>query len=159
MNIEQWGVVAEIIGSLGTVALAIIVIIINRNYEKQKIDHDMQHWWHTHNSSVLSDPDLLEIEAKLHPYGDITAEDVKRMYLHFMKLNIALNCWSSSSLADNEIKEETIHNCVETTFKDKDFVIEHVLRRGYPRDFSEEIKHRYEKKEQLKKKAKEFLSW
>lgn len=145
MDLESISQLFQIIDASGTAFLAIIVILINRRHEKQKIDHEMQNWWQSRNETVILDPHLLNIEAKLHPYEDLSAEDIKRMYLHFMTLNIALNSWSSKYLGDRYIINATILSCINITYMDRDFIIKNILTRGHPEDFVNEITFGYGK--------------
>ncbi|TPM39366.1 MULTISPECIES: hypothetical protein [unclassified Mesorhizobium] len=139
---EIFGAIGALIGAVGTIALTWLVFRFSQKQEAQKSTEDVQNWWQTHNSVVLSNPRLLSLEKRLHPFGDLTDEEVRRLYIHFMTLNVCYNAWANRDQIDRSLSESTIDNSVNRLFLDRDFVVQHVLPRGYPKDFAEEILRR-----------------
>jgi hypothetical protein len=134
--------VAEIASAAATVILAWLVYQFSRKQEIDKSTGDIQKEWQNHNAVVLGHPELIAMEGKLHPNGQLTDEQVRRMYLHFMTLNVCYNSWANGDEVDRELAQSTINNSVNRMYSDREFVFAHVLPRGYPLKFTAEIRRR-----------------
>jgi len=68
------------------------------------------------------------------------------MYRYFILLNIALSLFEADKRGsvDTSTYQSQMNNTANTTFQDKEFIKQHVLPRGYPRTFRDDIITRWE---------------
>jgi len=89
------------------------------------------------NNTVLSDNDLLKIEAENHPFGVVNEADMKRIYHYFNWLNVSVYIYNAHKIgiADKELRDTRLRNHALITFRDREFIRIHVFPRGYGDDF------------------------
>lgn len=94
-----------------------------------------------YNGLVLGNKDFQQAERDGHPWGTLSEEEVVRMYRHFLKLNLAVDLWEA--MRRDAIESHTFHSyfrhSANTTFYDRDFIKKHVLPRGYPQQFRDDL--------------------
>ncbi len=96
---------------------------------------------------VLSDPDLQDFEAKMHPHDDLNRSDVKKMYQYFILLNVQHSRFVSnnSKIIDEHFYIESIKNTSRMTYTDREFIENNCLKRGYPESFANELRGEWKK--------------
>lgn len=94
--------------------------------------------WQTFNQLVVGDTDFQDFEAELHPYEDLSRKDVKRIYFHFLRFNVAYAAFSGASEGELEAKlaESSLANLANVSFHDREFIKKHVFARGYNKAFA-----------------------
>ncbi|MDX1039516.1 hypothetical protein GOL69_19880 [Sinorhizobium medicae] len=136
--------IAEIIGAGATVVLTFIIFDYTKKRELFESTAQIQTEWQVHNQIILSDTDLLAMETEMHPFGQITSAETKRMYAYFLKLNLAFNSWVGQSLhVDEKLATSTINNTINCLYSDRAFIRTHVFPRGYPHGFTQMIEEKW----------------
>ncbi|MFK0273259.1 hypothetical protein ACIQUG_06270 [Ensifer sp. NPDC090286] len=143
-TLEVLANVAEIVAAGATVAISWFIFDYTRKREIFESSAQIQTEWQIHNQIIMSDNYLLEMEADMHPFGEISSEQTKRMYSYFLKLNLAFNSWSGSALhVDEKLATSTVNNTINILYSDREFIKSHVFPRGYPRSFTRMIEDKW----------------
>lgn len=152
MTLEDYAAIASIIASIATVlilgtsaSVALMLYIWHRDSAKAAnariLNEDRRHL----NELMLSNQQLHDLEIKRHRWGRLNKDEVVLMYTYLMYLNIAhsaLEAYKRNALG-RETFESHINNTANLTHKDRDFINQHVLPRGYGIGFQSELKNRW----------------
>ena len=146
MTLQDAAHLAQIVSGIAqvlflTVSTTVAVLVYrwhrsNAHIEaERRLSEDLRHY----NNMILEDEELQDIEVENHPHGNLDRDGVKRMYKHFIRMNISMNLWEARRR--NAVSEKRflthLNNLAMQTYRDRDFIMQHVLPRGYPEDFRE----------------------
>lgn len=156
MTLSEWADVARIVSSIGTIViLATSVYIAYRVHRWQRdsakaqaqsqFSEQMRHF----NFLILESEELQALEAKHHPWGKLSCQEVKNMYRYFVLLNVAhsLLAAKNSKNIDEEAFESHMTNFANMMFDEREFIKKHCLPRGYPKVFRQELINRWESRD------------
>jgi hypothetical protein len=154
VTLQEYSWVAQIISSIVNILLvgvstSVAVYVYRWHRESAKVEtirrlsEDLRHY----NELVLSNEDLQELATENHPWGKLQKDDIRRMYRYFTYLNIAVNMFEARArgAVDMNKYESHINNTANLTFKDREFIKQHVLPCGYAKVFREELLYRWER--------------
>lgn len=140
INLQNIHAVSEIVGALATVVIAWLVFSYSRKRESLELTASIQRDWQQVNVAVLSSEELLAIEAKLHPFGALDVAQARSLFRHFLILNVAFSAWASRGhFSHDALAQSTVRDAINIVYKDREFVRNHVLPRGYPAEFAKII--------------------
>jgi len=145
MTLTDISDIFSIIASVATVFIALWVFLWTQRSEKNNQRRHSNNEMQTFNLAVLQDDNLLQIEADRHPFGEIGLDGARKMYQHFLWLNITDNIRKASKngLLDKAVAEARFANQALLTYPDRDFLEKHVFPRGYETDFIEAFRKRW----------------
>jgi hypothetical protein len=148
LTLEDYANIAQIVGGIGGVVIAAVsaafawfgynwLKLSARVEARRRLSDALRQY----NELVLQSPDFQKSEAAGHPWGPISEADVVRMYRHFLTLNLSVDLWEA--MRRDAIEPHTYHSFIRhtanTTFSDREFIKKHVLPRGYPQLFRDEL--------------------
>lgn len=130
-----------------TAALGFSIYTYNRQKKKQNFlgTRDFNLSWQSYNQVVSNDKDFQEFEQSLHPHGELTRKDVKRMYFYFMRFNTIYSAFRENGEFNSALATSALHTEANVSFKDRHFVRRHVFSRGYDKDFSRKFEAMWQK--------------
>ena len=154
MELKDWADLARIVTSFASLAVLCFTAYIAWSVKKWQVDaaksnmssQTTEHM-RQYNMLVLSDPDLQDFEAKMHPHDDLNRSDVKKMYQYFILLNVQHSRFVSnnSKIIDEHFYIESIKNTSRMTYTDREFIENNCLKRGYPESFANELRGEWKK--------------
>jgi hypothetical protein len=141
--------IAGILSAAATIALTWIIYRYTRKREQFESTSQVQNEWQFYNQIAISDPEILEMDARAHPFGTLDAGGMKRLNVAFLKLNIAYNTWSGGNgHVDRKVAESSLNNVANTLYADRSFIRVHALPRGYPVEFAQMMERKWSNIEQ-----------
>lgn len=140
----DFSVVADFVGlagSLGTVAIAVVVFRWSRRAASLDANRLVQNEWQAVNIAVASNENLVVHDFNFHPFGDISRSEHYKLLLYFMHLNTSFNVWKSfcNGLVERDLAMAVLNNQANLLYDDRSFVEVHALTRGYTADFKGEL--------------------
>ena len=129
------------------IAVAFSGFVFNRQRKNQKFvgTRDFNLSWQAFNQLVVEDEDFQEFEKVLHPYGELTAAEIKRMYFYFLRFNNIYSVFSSTGEMHDPLAISALHTEANVSFKDQEFVRQHVFVRGYDAAFIRQVETLWKK--------------
>ncbi|MEL7184667.1 MAG: hypothetical protein AAGK57_13590, partial [Pseudomonadota bacterium] len=89
--------------------------------------------WSQLNDAILEVEEYQKFEQDMHPHGDLTADDVKKLYFYFNILNKArlslFMVWNDD--VDVKLGNTNLNLVANLLYKDRQFVRDHAFPRGY----------------------------
>jgi hypothetical protein len=154
LTLTDYANIAQIIGGIGGVIVATVSAAFAwfgykwlQQSARVEARRHLSDALRQYNEFVLQSPDLQKNAAAHHPWGTITEVEVVQMYRYFLTLNLAVDIWEAKE--KKAIEPHTYHSHIRhtanITFNDRDFIITHVLPRGYPQSFRNELLSLWEK--------------
>jgi uncharacterized membrane protein len=153
LTLSDWADIARIVTSIASVlvlaASATAAVLVYRWQRKlarieatRKLNDDNR----AYNLLVIENEDLQSLDAQRHRWGQLENSDVKKMFSYFILVNISYNLYEAylNNAVDKNVYRSQLDNCANTTYLEKDFVLQHVFPRGYKEGFCNEIKERWE---------------
>lgn len=132
-------------------ALSAFAAVYAYKWSREKIKIDAQKFlaeqrWN-YNSLLMNYDELKHIEIDRHPWGKINKEDIGNMVIYFTLLNASVTLWQAHKLSAVEegIYESAFNHLANRTHRDREFIKQHILPRGYPKLYREELIQRWEK--------------
>ena len=96
------------------------------------------------NQALLNDPELLEFEIELHPFGKLTKREMKKVYFYFLRWNVAYSAYTGKGEMLDRLALSALNNEANISFPDREFIKQHVFGRGYNREFTAEFEKKWE---------------
>ena len=98
-----------------------------------------------YNLLVLENDFLQDMETNNHRWGKLEKHDVKKMYSYFILFNVSYNLYDaySNNSIDEDVYKAQLDNTANTTYRERDFILQHVFPRGYKKSFCGEIESRW----------------
>jgi hypothetical protein len=149
--LQNWVNVFQMVGSAGTVAVAVLMYIWQRRSTRALSGTTFAEQMRHYNLLILQDEDMLRFEAERHPFGrgkgaaEFSVDDAKKMYMFFILLNIghAQYIAHRSGALDDRAYHATMGNSANMTYPDRDFIRTHCFPRGYTPEFRKEYEKRW----------------
>lgn len=135
----------SLILSGAAIAFAAYVHWNQRKLQKHLNTRDFNSAWQGFNQTLVSNDAFVGFERVAHPYGELSEEDVKRLYFYFMRFNVAYSAFIGDKQLRSKLAESALKNEINVSFKDREFIKRHVFRRGYDSDFAEKFIAGWEK--------------
>jgi hypothetical protein len=98
-----------------------------------------------YNELVLANPDWLQSEAAKHTWGPISQDEMIKMYRYFLLLNASVHLWEAHvrEAVSLTTYQSTMNHHANITYMEREFIKKHVLPRGYPLAYREELLYRW----------------
>ena len=147
MTVSELADIATIFTAMGTLAVAFFVYQWTRQADTNQTAAQINGAWQAFNRTVISDPTLLALDASLHPYGALSAEDQRKLYFFFLWLNVADDTLRAQKkgIVDAELAEARLGNQARMTYSEREFLEAHVFPRGYQKTaIVKELRARWE---------------
>ncbi len=154
LNLDDWVKIAKIVTSVGSVLILAISTWIAYSIWKLQRDlarssaislhvEQMRHW----NLLVLENTDLQEFESNHHSWGELSRNEVKKMYRFFILLNVLHSQFSAYQIKaiDENVYSSVLKNIANMTYSNSDFIEKNCFNRGYPDSFKNELRKAWEK--------------
>jgi hypothetical protein len=126
ITIENVADIAGIATTVITLAVAWMVYQWTRRVDENSHSRQLNLEMQAFNQMVLSDPDLLEIEANNHPpeLGKIDANEARKIYLYFCWINMADNIIRArdQGLMDQSLANARLSNLSRVLASDSKFI-------------------------------------
>ena len=107
--------------------------------------------WQIFNQTLVGDEDFIRFEQALHPHGELSTEDIKRVYFYFMRFNVAYSAFEGTGELSERLAQSAFNNEANLSFHDRDFITKHVFGRGYDRGFADQFIKKWKEIEQRQK--------
>lgn len=120
-------------------ALSIYTFIRQRRSQVFSGTKDFNSAWQLFNQTLVGDKEFLAFERELHPHGDLSEEDIKRIYFYFMRFNVAYSAFKGSGELSMRLAQSALNNEANLSFHDREFIKKHVFGRGYDRGFADKF--------------------
>lgn len=104
---------------------------------------DFNSSWQTFNQTLINDNQLIDFERELHPCGELSRDQMKRVYFYFMRLNVAYSAYSGTGELNESLANSALNNEANLSFPDRKFIRTHVFGRGYDKDFADQFEARW----------------
>jgi len=153
MDLETLASISKIVSSIASVLLLGVSVTVGifvykwqRESSKisciQKLHDDLRFY----NQLVLENDDLQDMEVKLHRWGTITKDEVKKMYYYFILFNVTYNSYEAANRGaiNKLVYESQVNNVANTTYDEREFIKKHVFPRGYENGFRKIILSKWE---------------
>ena len=153
MTLSEWESIAKIASSVATVLIlgvsatvAVFLYLWQRQAARIESIRKMQDNYRYYNQLVLDNPDLLEYERLNHKWGNLSSDEVKKMYRLFIKINMYYSNYDAGlrKAMGKTAWESHLNNLANTTFGDREFIKQHIFPRGYENAFRAEVLKRWE---------------
>ncbi len=152
MGLKDFAAIAEIITSVATVLIlgtsaTVAVMLYKWHRDTAKISNNrllnenLRHY----NELMISNEQLQDLDIKRHRWGNLEKDELIMMYQYFIYLNLTQSAFKARKALDNEVFESQLNNAANLTYKDREFINQHVFPRGYSGGFQSELKKRWEK--------------
>ena len=131
---------SEVIQDVATVVIAVAAIYIAYiGYSLRERQHHAQtirfifEGWGEFNDVILKSEEYREFETKMHPHGDVSANEIRKMYYYFGILNKARTTLFLVWMDDIDIAlgNADINLIANLLYRDREFIRTHVFPRGY----------------------------
>jgi hypothetical protein len=152
VSLQEYAWLAQIVSALVNLLLvsistgvAIYVYKWHREVARLETSSRFQEALRSYNELVLENDEMQDLTIQTHPWGSLEKTEVVRMYRYFLWLNISVALYDAKirNAVDKPTYESHINNTANLTFKDREFIKQHVLPRGYPKAFREELMRRW----------------
>ena len=71
------------------------------------------------HQTVLGDEDFIRFEQELHPHGDLSRDEVKRVYFYFMRFSVACSAFKGRGELLNRLAQSALNNEANMSFHDR----------------------------------------
>lgn len=152
MTLQDYAALAQIITSIVGLFIATLSAVatwygykwirLNAKIEtRRRMSEALQHY----NELILASSDWQKAEESKHPWGTLSQDEVVKMYRYFLLLNMSVDMWEA------HLREAVspcgynshMNHLANVTHMDQEFIKRHVLTRGYPLDYREELMRRW----------------
>ena len=135
---ENWIPIAISAIALG---LTVFNLLRSRSHRNDEGTKGYNASWQVFNQSFLNDPDLIEIECELHPFGKLTHTEMKRVYFWFLRFNVTYSAYRSThrKFMSTKLAQSSLANEANLSYRDQDFIKKHVFVRGYDKGYTDSI--------------------
>lgn len=99
--------------------------------------------WQSFNQVLVGDDQFIEFESQFHPFGKLTHDEVKKLYYYFMRFNVAYAAFQGRDHFHRKLASSSLRNEANLTFRDRNFIREHVFGRGYDKGFSDQFEENW----------------
>ena len=144
---------ASIIISLSALGLATFSLYKQHKSQSLNVTNNYNKSWQVFNSLLIQDESLIEIERGIHPHGEVSKQDIKRIYYYFLRFNVAYGAFTGTGEMNSRLAESSLNNEANCTYADQIFIRENVFGRGYNEEFSNEFERRWK----IITKTKQYL--
>lgn len=126
---------------VSALAIAISVYTLNKQSSSEKFNgtRDFNALWQVFNQVLSDTEEFVKFERELHPYGDLSREDVLRMYFYFMRFNTVYASTRNPDQLEGPLAMSALNTEANISYRDRQFVRDHVFGRGYDVAFSQKI--------------------
>jgi hypothetical protein len=123
------------------VGISLWVVWKGNKKDRNEGTYNFNQSWQTFNHLVVSEKTFLEIECALHPHGDLTLEEMKRVYFWFLRFNVSYMAHRESTHQSmrKALAKSALNNEANLSYPDRKFIKTHVFTRGYDSDFTKKF--------------------
>lgn len=146
----------EAIFTFGAVIVSFISLFISiRNHKKTEaamISADKANkagtyyvTWPGSNASLYRENDIAELEQGIHPHGKLSVAEIRRIHYFFEMLNRTYGIFHNIKNGENEdeFSQSMMNNICNITYPHREFILTHVLSRGYSISFQNFIEGKW----------------
>jgi len=101
--------------------------------------------WPSTNFALFENDDIADLEMTMHPYGQLSIEQIRRVHYFFEALNRTYAIFHNiqNGEPENDYSVSLINNICNVTYPSRDFIKTHVLPRGYTKSFADFIEEKW----------------
>lgn len=132
-------VISDIPSTLNTAIILIMLLVFlnDRRRSRNEGTSNFQSSMQIFNQAVLNDDDFIKYDCQLHPFGDLSEPEIKKIYFWFLAFNISYAAAQASKHKSmrSKLAKSSLTNIANLSFSDRDFIKKHVFTRGYDNKF------------------------
>lgn len=132
-------VVSDIPSTLNTAIILIMLLVFlnDRRRSRNEGTSNFQSSMQIFNQAVLNDDEFIKYDCQLHPFGDLSEQEIKKVYFWFLAFNISYAAAQASKHKSmrSKLAKSSLTNIANLSFGDRNFIEKHVFTRGYDNEF------------------------